>query len=95
MTPIAEMSSVGGTTITPPSSVRNSLLSESLPEMNGVPKWSAASRQPSAARTRLPSRSGLSVRPQVKLSRIASRSSDAPTATALRTASSTTAHAIA
>jgi len=37
ITPSAEMSSVGGTTIRRPSSVRNSLLSESLPEMKGVP----------------------------------------------------------
>ena len=34
------------------SPARNSLLSESLPETNGVPKWSAASRQRLARRGR-------------------------------------------
>jgi len=88
MKPIAEISSVGGMAWRSPSAVRYSLLSESFPEMNGLPKSSAVSKHPRAASSRSPSVSGCLGSPQQKLSRRAIRPGSAPTAAALRTASS-------
>src|SRR3990167_2215154 len=67
----------------------------SLPEINGVPYATAVSWHAFAACFNSYNRSGFSLDDQQKLSRIARCASDAPAATALRTAVSIAAAAIA